>query len=316
MRATPTKIVFTVLLSLLVLLLGACTTPPNVTPFADATVALRSAVRAAGDAAVDGVRASGLETAAADAQKLQGAMKPRVATMDALVDYARGLREITAAAEKSNETVSKIADSVAAVAGAAGIVMPPIAAVGVMEDAARFVFKQISNARATASLEVSLEAADAALQKIAWILEQDVGSLDIALVGAGNTAQEKIRDREPKLESLTKRLNESEAEIKAVPISGIDAAGLTKLGVLTPLRDSLATQVAARSAEVAAVRARTNLNRSLVHAMSDAIMAWGSAHAQLVEALRTHQSVSIDSLVDATVELRSIVYEVRQLKGK
>jgi len=313
---------FTGIIALGTCLLSACTAPPDVRPFGDATHALSRAVVVSGATVQEQLKASSLPGNDAHAAALAAAWKKRIAAMQALCNYSDGLVAVTASAANSAATVQKIANDVAGVASAVGIAMPPAELIAVASEGAALVYKSIANARAARTIEESLTAADAALQGIAAILRADTGQLrqileevedgeDSALQLDLNAKElpREASEVEDKVRELKKSLLATAPPQGSPPISET-VARLTALQVVA---DSLHVKLTALDARRADLHAASLARKKLLLAANAALDDWAAAHQQLIKAVRERRPIDTASLVETVTELRSLIKKVRDL---
>jgi hypothetical protein len=291
--------------------LAACTAPADPRPFADATAALSSAVKASGQAVESNLRASSLPNADEAADRLRQTWSVRVAVMEQAVTYADGLRQIYNTAADSGKIVRQIAGDVTAIAAAAGLVMPPAAAIGAGVDGVALIYQNINNARAANSIQESLEFADRALTGIAQHLERDTSNLRDILVAVREQAVDDVIDEDAGLTNRFQAARDELARLTAAP-SNLSAEELQRVSVMTELASSQAALLVAREARLAQTQSQFAAQMQLIDAAGSALTDWAAAHRRLVLAVRERRPVSVDSLVQTTTELRELIRKVRE----
>lgn len=313
-RLLPTRIVGARVIApvafLLTLILGACTTPPDPRPFADATAALSSAVKTSGQAVESQLRSSTIPNAATHADALHEQWAARIAVMEQTVAYADGLREVYNAAADSSKLVHQIASDVSSIASAAGLVVPPAGAIAGGVDIAALVYQNINNAKAAATIADSLQYADKALAGIAHHLEEDTGKLREILELAHAEARSQITLADKDLDLRHQRAREAVGSL-TLNVANLTPDQLERLSTLSGIADSQAALVAAREERLAAVDERFAAQAALIDAANGAMGDWSAAHARLAAAVREHRVVSVESLLQTTTELRELIRKVR-----
>jgi hypothetical protein len=64
---------------------------------------------------------------------------------------------------------------------------------------------------------------------------------------------------------------------------------------------------------IAPIRQREKAGRSILGAAENAVAAWGIAHQELVKAVKERKPVSLESLIAAVVEVRTLTQRWREL---
>jgi len=296
--------------ALLAVALGACTVPADPRPFADATAALASAVKTSGQAVESQLRSSSLPSAGEHADSLHVEWSARIAVMEQTVAYADGLRQVYDAAADSSKLVHQIAADVSSIAAAAGIVMPPAGAIAGGIDIAAIVYQNINNARAAATIADSLQYADKALAGIAHHLEADTAKLRDILELAHADARSRVELADKNLDLRFEQTRDAISSL-ASRAATLPVEDLERLSSLNGVVDSQAALVAARDERLAEVDARFAAQAALIDAANGAMTDWSAAHSRLATAVREHRTVSIESLVQTTAELRELIRKVR-----
>lgn len=292
-------------------LISGCTALPEIRPFVEASAQLRAGVVSSGSAAEEEVRR--IKDGAALADKLAEEWAVRVKACDGLVRYADSLHAIALAGREGRQTAQSIADSVTALANAASIALPGAQVVGTVTDTAKFIYEQISLARAADSLESALFNAAPAVDEIAAKMVRDLKLLEKIVVGASETAQNAIDFKYSNVLGFRKQLN-SARESAHAKVGTVPAVNLIKeLEDINKLMDTTRPLYNAFEKEVAELTKRRNAAIVLVRASSDTVNQWAASHRQLVGAVRDRRAVNPQSLVDATSELRALVKRVREL---
>jgi hypothetical protein len=326
------------------LVLGGCSGPPDVGPFADATVALRSAVAETGRATAAEIRLTkwnDAERAEKAAAELEKAWARRVAVMDAAVAYTDALKKVVESGNQGAQAVGAVADATKALAEAAGVVVPAAGAIGVATDAAKLIYANIARARAAATVEEALEATNPAIQRLSELLEADFGDVTGIVTLLAKEREAQVRTGEEwrndhtgfRKHSLRRRKAAREeadaAETalrveRALPTSERDAkreAGLidrintanSELLLADRLVAGTEADEAVLRTELAADKARSAVLQRLTQAGGAALAKWATAHEGLVRAVKERRPIDREALVDAVVELRALIKKAREL---
>jgi hypothetical protein len=307
-------------LALVVTLSSGCATLPNVSPFAEATVELRSAVITSGTAVEAELRENPVElredrdlaeklSKRADVFAKEWAV--RVRAMDALVKYSESLVAIVEAGKGGEQSARAVADSVSNLAGALGIVIPAAGAVSVGTDAAVFIYGQIANIRASKSLEEALVQAQPAIDHLVANLSKDLKQIDEILQAANelNTSATKTKfgDEYGYLNMLERERKKLYAKGPGVPA---DEARLLELDRLIASTKSWreAPEKAVEDAEK-----RLKAGRQLIGATRQALTEWVGTHRSFVIVVKDRGTVNVQALVYATTQIRDLVRRIREL---
>lgn len=303
--------------------LSACAPLPDVSPFATATRQVASAVRTSGDTAVSVVAEA---YSPARAEDLRAAWEVRDSTMDALVRYSNSLVAIVQGHNDARGSAATLGRSVEDLATAAGLIAPGGGpAVGIAKEVFTLVTAQIQGVKAARSLEDALRAAqpvvDAAAEHLGRRLvraragdqpSNDVTDLAALFDGAESKVQTEqlaatqatadlIAVVEGRLTSLQASINAGTpaAVAEAAQLSAAAAAADAKLAMLNkPFEERLA---------------RIRAARELAEQLAVAIDAWATAHADLTAAMAQRRPVSVESLLDSAIEIRTLIRRIGEL---
>ncbi len=155
---------------------------PEVGPFVDATVEMRSAVASSGNAVEAALRQMPGDQNYADNFARQ--WSTRVQAVDTLVDYAESLHAIVQAGQTGGQAVGALANAVTSLAKGVGVVMPAAGIVSVATDTATFIYSQIALIRAAKSLQEALVHTQPAVERMASIIALDLKNADDILQAA------------------------------------------------------------------------------------------------------------------------------------
>ncbi len=294
---------------ILTLLTAGCASLPDVGPFVDATNQLRSAVASSGATVEAELRMIPAENAAADQLARQWAARNQA--FAAMADYANSIQAIVDAGNKGAESAQKVADSVKAFAGAAGVALPGSPeAVALATDVAKFVYNQIALAHAAKSLEKSMEAAQPAIESIATLLTSDLKDLDDILQAANKSVELDFRNEFSDQISYRNHLRNLIINRAVNPNDEGNLASQVQLSQLLEATNAWYGEYL-EGREKIANRLRTR--RALIHAAVRSPQDWAVAHGQIVAALKAGRPVNTQSLVQAAIEIRELIRKVREL---
>jgi hypothetical protein len=292
-------------------LFSGCAALPEIGPFVDASAQLRTSVASSGDVVATELRR--IEGGNKRAEELEKQWAQRVKACDALVQYADSLQAIASAGQAGRQAAQSIADSVTALAGAAGVALPGAQAVGVATDAAKFIFVQISLARAAESLERSLSAAAPAVDEIAAQISRDLKILESIVLTASDASINKATSDNNDMLGFRKNLTRMRGDVFNKLSQPLSPSLIKELEEINKLMDATRGPNEAYEKEIAGLTKRRNAATSLIRAASDAVNQWAASHRQLVAAVRERRPVNPQSLVDATRELRDLTKRIRDL---
>ena len=305
--------------AMLALLMG-CAALPDMTPYRDATLQLRSTVVAGGNAVQ-----SGLESAAAsyekgdatatkireEAAKFNVEWQARIKGADALVAYSEAVTDIARSGTEGAASARSLADALTGLATGVGVVLPPAGTVATVTDVATFVYGHIAVSRAAKSLDQALQSAQPVVDRAATVLSQDLqASLDILHAA-----------RRLQATALALKYNEETAYLKTLAEERKTIYGK---GTLTSADEKRLRQIDAlfeatrewrEPMEKAQAEMETNyrLRIQLINATQAAVAEWAAAHRSIAAAVREKRSVNVEALVQATLDAKELVRRLRAL---
>ena len=301
-------------LSLLLALAVApgCTTLPDVSPFASASRQLAVAMKAGGSAVSEDLHAgAGLE---ARAKQFDQAWTTRNDVMRAVVAYSDGLVVIVRATGEARESARALADKVGALAQVAGVVQPGAGSAGaVASDTAAFIWAQIALVRGAGSLGEALTTAQPVIDRLTELITSDNRDL-ASIVRAAAVAQRTALDaayNEPFGYAAT--LARRRTMLRAKGYGELTKDEITELSRIDELMVPANAQLSKREDELARIDRRERASLQLIAATRDAMDRWAAAHRDVALALQERKSVNVESLTDATIELRDLVKRMREL---
>lgn len=286
--------------------LTGCTLP-DVTPFADATAQLRTAVMESGAVTAGAMAASHHP---GDAKEFRTTWQDRLRLMDVLLAYSDSLASIVSAAQGASqstatlgESIQRLADLVPAAQGAA--VQAGVNLASVLINAGIQV-------KGYHDLAKAVEAADGALAQVAQYLQQDLTDLKLLYLKASQDTEADLDNRYGPRESQRTRLTEKrDAALQSFLASQSDdsAARLQTL-------DALVAATAAEHQEYVDARAAVLHQRATVLQMLDkagqGVGAWRQAHADLQTAIRQKRQPNVRLILSTAAEIRAAVERLRE----
>jgi len=301
--------------------LAGCATLPDVKPFTDATVSLRSAVASGGAATVAELGRVDNPGVKAEADKLAKAWEERDKLFAALIAYASSLQAIVDSGSAGAESAKALADAVTKLASAANIVQPGAGpAVDVASQTAVFVYEQIAKIRAAVSLEAALTEAQPAIERIAQAMSKDMKALDDLVRLASKAQTDAIRiENQARLSYRASLIQSREVLMKRMgnaldqnqkPTQLADADELKRADELLQAADAWYQPLDAQLKEIAN---REKVARQLIAETQVALQDWAVAHGQVLSAVRTRRPPSVAELTDAAQRIRDLVQKYRNL---
>lgn len=293
------------LLFLLCCLMGAgCASLPNVGPFVEASNQLRSAVSTSGATVVAELRL--IPNGVGSADRLQKQWESRNKAFEGVAVYANSLQSIVEAGNQGAKSAEKVADSITKLAGAAGVAMPGSPeAVGVVTDIGKYIYAQIALARAAKSLQKSMETAQPAVEAICKLMVADLADV---LRAAANKAEQAVDLEYNALIGYRKDLIQELGGSDPKKAETLDRQA--KLGGLLEASNGWYAEYASK---IKAIDERRRAGRALIKESAQVAVSWGVAHGNLLTALRERRPVNVESLVQASVEIQTLIRKVQAL---
>ena len=308
------------LLTAVLAVLAGCASLPDMTPYRDATLQLRSAVVAGGDAVQSGLESAAARYAAGDPVAVQikqtsdrfgTEWRARIDGADALLAYTEAVTDLARSGTQGDASARSLADALTGLANGVGVVLPPAGTVATVTDAAAFVYGHIAAARAARSLDQALQTAQPAVDLLAARLSQDLqASLDILRAARGLQATAlalKFNEETGYLRALARERKDIYAKATLTPA---DERRLRQIGELFEATRQWREPMEQAQADL---DAQYRLRVQLIHATQAAVAEWAAAHRSLAAAVRERRSVNVEALVQATLEAKELVRRLRAL---
>jgi len=306
------------LIAVVCLLLGACGSLPDARPFADATGAWSASVKASGQAISDSLREAGAAVPEPErdqyekiVKEFEDAWSARIRAAQAAAAYSNAIADLVASAAGASESVTRVGDSLTALAGASGI---PLGAplVEVAGDVARFLADRIAIVRAQRSLGDAVAQAQPAVDRIAEHLVSESSRqlkpmLDRAHKNALSGIKQQYEAESGFALQLEKRLLRAREDALKEP--GKVAALMDADRMLATVAPRLKERDQKLDQAAAGYRARLQL----INALSSSTVAWAAAHRDLASAIREKRRVNAAELQETVGDLRELVKKVRAL---
>lgn len=301
-------------------MLAGCATLPDVTPYRDATVQLRSTVLVGGQAVESGLQsaAASLDASPDQAKQLKSGTeqfakdwRARVDAMDGLVAYAEAVNGIALAGKEGAASARALADSMTRLVSSLGIVLPASGTLATASDAVAFIYGHIAAARASQSLDQALENAQPVVDKVAMLLAKDLqDSMDV-LRAAHELERTTLRSKFNNELGYLQSLNRERAKLYAKGnLEPADEQRLKQIAELYDATKDWREPIEKRQADSeAALKARM----ALISATQAAVAEWAAAHRAIAVAVKENRKVNVEALVQATLDARELIRRLRTL---
>jgi hypothetical protein len=303
---------------ILAALLVGCASLPDVAPYRDATVQLRTAVVASGSVVATELAGSALAVEGRDRSALEESArafaeswKARVESADALVSYVQALAQLAGAGKTGGEAARSLAAALAQLAGGVGIALPAAGAAAAATDTAALVYAHVAAVRASSSLEEALVAAQPAINEIAVKLGKDLDA-SLALVRAAYGLQRGVlaaryNDETAYLESLR-------AERRKLYARGsLRREDERRLKEIEEMYEATWSWREPMQSAFDELDRRYKAEREVIAATRAAVFEWAAAHRELAVAVQDGRSINVEGLLQATLEARELVRRLRAL---
>ena len=317
-----------VILVLVGFMLVSCATLPDTSGYTTATIQLKQALATAGNVVETELESAGT-VAAKRIKEFQNAWKATVASLDAMITYAESIEHIVDAGNKGAESAKQVADSVKkladavkvdAMTGAAGEVF------GVAADTGAFVYGEIAKIGAAKKLNEALSKAGP------WVVRIN-NMVQLQVEDAGRLFHRQIKDQFDGLKTGTDtgygdwlKINKAigNAQLEAIKemsklfnTSPIDLVAVNNLQAelvqIQKTRNQIAPHLIEYETKLAEIRKREKAGLNIIRASENAIAEWGTAHQNLVRAVKDRKPVSVESLTMAVIEIRTLIERWRKL---
>jgi hypothetical protein len=316
-RSAVSRLACSVLLAALLAVAGGCQLP-DIQPFADATIQVRTAAVTSGRAVNDDFRLAVERTdpaGRADLEQLQKdfrtAWQARDAALTAMVDYANALVEITSAAGSARDTIDGLATAVGELSKSAGIPLDPRNEAGSMiVDAAKFITAQIEVMVAQRALDGAMREAQPIIDRIAAKLVEDLDSMRRLSLDFAELERNHLASVYGDFNGYWQRLT---SNILERDFTTGDPAELDRQTRLAQLVTAAEGSKLARDAAYASVEARLRAQLDLLGATSVACEAWAQTHSQIATAVQQSRRVDVQGLLSAGAELKDLIGRMRDL---
>lgn len=311
-------------------ILGGCRSLPDTSGYTTATIQVKQAVATIGEVVqaelVSAIDAKATAADHASVKRFEAAWAATVGSLDAMVVHAQSIEEIVDAGSEGAKSAIKVADSVKTLVDAAKVDATTAVSgelVQLSTDTVAFVYGEYSKYVAAKSLAGALDRFGPSMAKINGLVQAQIKDAQRLFVqqinaqvnrleadSAGYGAWIKQNDK------LNKQAETAVALLGRAISEGDDPniAMAQKMIADTEIgREAIAPRLAEYEAKLSALRQREKAGRSILGAAANAIAAWGTTHEQLAQAVRDCKPVSVESLIAAVVEIRTLTQRWREL---
>lgn len=319
------------------LLFAGCTALPDTSGYTIATIQVKQAVATTGDVVKEELLASITSDATtADENSIKGFDASWAATMrslDAMVVHAQSIEQIVDAGNKGSESAKAVADSVKNLVDTVKVDTISGATATVFElsaDTVAFVYGEYSKHVSAQSLEDALQKFGPSIAKITVLVEAQIGDAGRlfdeqieAQIQLLNTPAQNIGDAGKRYGSWIKQHGEldnlagraTQSLVRAMQDNNPSeiAKAKTMIADVEIGRKIVEPRIAEYNTKVNIIRQREKVGRNIIGSSETAVAAWGSAHQQLVKAVKERKPVSVDSLTATITEIRTLIQRWREL---
>jgi hypothetical protein len=328
------------LVSLLVLgaVLVACAALPDTSGYTAATIQVKQAVAAAGDAVAAEIEAgahavpkesSNRQVLLNNAGAFRAAWENTVGSLDAMVSYAESIESIVDAGNKGVESAEAVAGAVQRLANA--IVMDPVTGAtketfDTATTTVSFIYGEIAKARAAESLEKAISEIGPAVVGLNQLVQLQLKEARRLFVLSVGLERDELRTGEAfgQWLKMDRQLSQRERVLLA-QLTDLDTAETRP--ARAPSRDEISKQMkniesdrkylAPKLAQFqelnSALTRRDRAGLALLAASETALRAWAAAHDKLVRAVAERKPVTMESLNSAVVEIQKLIQRWREL---
>jgi hypothetical protein len=183
-------------------------------------------------------------------------------------------------------------------------------------DAASFIYGQIAIVRGAHALQEAMDAAQPAIDKIAEIITKDSENLKETVLSTASLRRTAIMSAGgAKASSYLRETEQRREDIRRAFAQDPSVTHREALLAADRFVETARSEHERFGVEVVRVNQMSQTSAELVQAMRDGVSRWTAAHRQVAQALKDRQSVSVDSLTDAAVEVRDLVQRLRALRS-
>jgi hypothetical protein len=283
-----------------------------VSPFASASRQLAGAMKAGGAAVSEDLHATtGLDERA---KQFDQAWGPRNDVMRAVVSYSDGLVAIVRSTGEARDSARALADKVGALAQVAGVAQPGAGAAGaVASDTAAFVWAQIALVRGAASLGEALTIAQPVIDRLTELITSDNRDLASIVRGAAVAQRTALEAAYNEPFGYAGTLARRRTALRAKGYGALTKDEIAELARIDELLVPAQAQLQKRDDALVRIDRRERASLQLIAATRDAMERWAAAHRDVALAIQERKPVSVESLTEATIELRELVKRAREL---
>ena len=314
-------------------LLGGCASLPDTRGYTAASIQVREAVGTTGDV-VQAELASAIKAGATTAnnesvKNLKAAWAATMSSLDGMVAFAQSIEQIVDAGNKGAESARQVGDSVKRLVDTVKVDATTEASAKLLQlstDTVAFVYGEYARHIAAKSLEEALDKFGPSMVKISTLvkaqvadarmlfaqqIEAQVQQLDAGGSGYGDWIKKKGE--------LNEKQKTATSQLLALtpPPSSSDSAKVndvkTTLAQLEMAQQQITPYLNEYNEKLKAIRQREKAGLSILGAAENAVAAWGVAYQQLAQAVKERRPVSVDSLVAAVAEVRTLTQRWREL---
>jgi hypothetical protein len=325
--ASSRSLVF--LLFICSLLFHGCTKLPDTSGYTIATIQVKQAVATTGDVVKEELMSAiQAEATSADQSSVKDFEKVWAVTLrslDAMVVHAQSIEQIVDAGNKGAQSAKAVADSVKNLVDTVKVDTISGTTAKVFElsaDTVAFVYGEYSKHVSAKSLEDALDKFGPSITKITVLIQAQMSDAH-RLFDEQTAAQYLKLQSDLRYGSWIKRHGELDTlaalatQLLVRALEKNNTSEITKaktmLADLDVASRVIAPRMAAYREDKAEIAQREKIGRSIIGSAELAVAAWGSAHQQLVKAVKERKAVSVESLTATITEIRTLIQRWREL---
>jgi hypothetical protein len=318
-------------------LFAGCASLPDTGGYTAATIQIRQAVATAGEVVeeelLSAIKADATTADDESVKNLKAAWAATMRSLDAMVVHAQSIEQIVDAGNRGAESAKNVADSVKHLVDTIKVdALTGVSAKAfeLSAETVAFVYGEYSKYVGAKSLDEALEKFGPSIAKITALVQAQIADArrlfveqieaQIQLLQSPAQSPEDADRRYGNWIKRHRELDETAEQATQLLIRGIknnEPNDIQKAKAMISHIETGRKMVTPRLAEYKAkehlIRLREKAGRSILTTAENAVSAWGSAHQQLVKAIKERRPVSVESLTAAVVEIRTLIQRWREL---
>lgn len=317
------------------LAVAGCRTPPDLTPFTDATSQLCDSIKASGRVTSDELDAMSMDwpqpqkdAAAKLNENFRARWTDRGRLADALLDYSASLVSVVEAGDKGADSVKAVEASFKQLTDTVGVALPPgtVKVAGTVTELGAYLYGIYTKDKAAGALGEGMKKMQPAIDETARVLGESLKQIQDGLDAIRDQVPQGVEDspsipggsvlvrtERDTLSKLVVRRNELAGRLAQ---GGSDAALRQDLELLDSTIASQTARLAPFDAKKTADRERLSDEIRLVGAARDGLAVWAAAHARLADAALSKRTPNVAELEQTASDIRRMVNDIRDAGRK